>query len=125
VGDVGLVFALVTVGYMVGVWTGAMVFRHRQRAYEDAVPAAISSPRDHRPRFAGSGQTPLIARSLPSQQWLDAFDWRGPPAQPIYSGPISGGERRLIAASALERLANARLDLDLNHLREPRLEKSL
>jgi hypothetical protein len=43
-GDLGLVLALVFAGYIVGVWTGALVFRQRQRAYEDALPAAISSP---------------------------------------------------------------------------------
>jgi hypothetical protein len=42
-GDLGLVFALVTAGYMAGVWTGALVFRQRQRAYEDGVPATVSS----------------------------------------------------------------------------------
>lgn len=42
-GDLGLVFALVIAGYIVGVWTGALVFRQRQRAYEDAVPATVSS----------------------------------------------------------------------------------
>jgi hypothetical protein len=42
-GDLGLVFALVIAGYMVGVWTGALVFSQRQRAYEEAVPASSSS----------------------------------------------------------------------------------
>jgi hypothetical protein len=32
----GAVFALFTVGYIVGVWTAGMVFRQPQRAYEDA-----------------------------------------------------------------------------------------
>jgi hypothetical protein len=52
-GDPGLVFALVIAGYIVGVWTGAVVFRQRQRAYEDAVPAIVSS-------------TPVIVISPPS-----------------------------------------------------------
>ena len=43
-GDLGLVFALVFGGYILGVWTGALVFRQRQRGYEDAEQAAISSP---------------------------------------------------------------------------------
>ena len=43
-GDLGLVSAVVAAGYIVGVWTGALVFRQRQRAYEDAVPTTISSP---------------------------------------------------------------------------------
>jgi hypothetical protein len=42
-GDLGLVFALVIAGYIVGVWTGAVVFRQRQRAYEDAARATVSS----------------------------------------------------------------------------------
>jgi hypothetical protein len=42
-GDLGLVFALVMAGYMVGVWTGGLVFKQRQGAYEDGVPAAVSS----------------------------------------------------------------------------------
>jgi hypothetical protein len=35
-GLVGLVFALFTVGYLLGVWTAGLVFRQPQRAYEDA-----------------------------------------------------------------------------------------
>jgi len=35
VGILGIVLALFTLGYILGVWTGAMVFRQRQRAYED------------------------------------------------------------------------------------------
>ncbi len=42
-GVVGVVFALFTVGYILGVWTACLVFRQPQRAYEDGVPAAISS----------------------------------------------------------------------------------
>jgi hypothetical protein len=34
--DPGLVLALVVVGYIVGVWTGAMVFSRPQTAHEDA-----------------------------------------------------------------------------------------
>ncbi|HEX9098078.1 MAG TPA: hypothetical protein VF956_01170 [Candidatus Dormibacteraeota bacterium] len=33
-GFIGVVFALFTVGYVLGVWTGGVVFRKRQRAYE-------------------------------------------------------------------------------------------
>jgi hypothetical protein len=43
VGIVGLVFALFTVGYILGVWTACLVFRQPQPAYEDGVPAALSS----------------------------------------------------------------------------------
>jgi hypothetical protein len=32
----GVVFALFTVGYLLGVWTAGLVFRQPQRAYEDA-----------------------------------------------------------------------------------------
>jgi hypothetical protein len=35
-GVMGVVFALFTVGYVLGVWTAGLVFRQRQRAYEDA-----------------------------------------------------------------------------------------
>jgi hypothetical protein len=36
VGVIAAVFALFTVGYVLGVWTAGMVFRQPQRAYEDA-----------------------------------------------------------------------------------------
>jgi hypothetical protein len=39
----GLVFAFFTVGYILGVWTACLVFRQPQRAYEDGVPAAVTS----------------------------------------------------------------------------------
>jgi hypothetical protein len=35
-GVMGVVFALFTVGYVLGVWTAGLVFRQRQRAHEDA-----------------------------------------------------------------------------------------
>jgi ABC-type sulfate transport system permease component len=41
VGLLGVVLALFTVGYILGVWTSAMVFQQRQRAYEDAVPINV------------------------------------------------------------------------------------
>jgi hypothetical protein len=40
-GVVGLVFALFTVGYIVGVWTAFVVLRQPQGQYEDAVPAWV------------------------------------------------------------------------------------
>jgi hypothetical protein len=40
-GYVGLVLALFTLGYMVGVWTALLVVKQPQRAYEDAAAAAI------------------------------------------------------------------------------------
>jgi hypothetical protein len=42
-GDLGLVFALVTAAYIVGVWTGGLVFSQRQSAYEEAVVDENSS----------------------------------------------------------------------------------
>jgi hypothetical protein len=77
-GDLGLVLALVAVGYIVGVWTGAVVFRQRQLAYEEAVPAEIASPA----RF-------------------EAFARRGPP-EPVRSS--SEDELRLSAAFEAARL---------------------
>jgi hypothetical protein len=35
----GIIFALFTVGYILGVWTAFVVFKQPQGAYEDAVPA--------------------------------------------------------------------------------------
>jgi hypothetical protein len=35
-GVIGVVFALFTVGYLLGVWTAGLVFRQPQRAFEDA-----------------------------------------------------------------------------------------
>jgi hypothetical protein len=43
VGLLGIVFALFTLGYILGVWTGAMVFQQRQHTYEDAVPIQLRS----------------------------------------------------------------------------------
>jgi hypothetical protein len=43
VGLVGIVLALFTVGYILGVWTSAMVFKQRQRGYEDAVLMKVES----------------------------------------------------------------------------------
>jgi hypothetical protein len=45
---VGVVFALFTLGYILGVWTGAMVFRQRQRGYEE----------DMRRPYPGAGTRP-------------------------------------------------------------------
>jgi hypothetical protein len=35
-GVMGVVFALFTIGYLLGVWTACLVFNQPQRAYEDA-----------------------------------------------------------------------------------------
>jgi hypothetical protein len=42
-GDLGLIFAVVMAAYIVGVWSGALVFSQRQRAYEEAVTADMAS----------------------------------------------------------------------------------
>jgi hypothetical protein len=41
-GYVGVVFALVTLGYILGVWTALLVTRQPQRAYEDAAAVSVS-----------------------------------------------------------------------------------
>jgi hypothetical protein len=35
-GVLGIVFALFTLGYVLGVWTACLVFKSNQRPYEDA-----------------------------------------------------------------------------------------
>ena len=42
-GVMGLVFAMFTVGYIVGVWTAFVVLKQPQGQYENAVPARVSS----------------------------------------------------------------------------------
>lgn len=42
-GVMGLVFALFTVGYILGVWTAFVVLRQPQDKYEDAVPVRAST----------------------------------------------------------------------------------
>lgn len=41
-GFVGVVFALFTLGYILGVWTALLVTKQPQRTYEDAAAASIS-----------------------------------------------------------------------------------
>ncbi|HXN78407.1 MAG TPA: hypothetical protein VN965_06505 [Candidatus Dormibacteraeota bacterium] len=41
-GYLGLVLALFTLGYILGVWTAFLVLKQPQRAYEDTVPAPRS-----------------------------------------------------------------------------------
>jgi hypothetical protein len=41
-GFVGIVFALFTLGYILGVWTALLVTKQPQRAYEDAAAVSIS-----------------------------------------------------------------------------------
>lgn len=43
-GSTGLMFALLVVGYLVGVWTACLVLRHSQDEYENGArrqPAAV------------------------------------------------------------------------------------
>jgi hypothetical protein len=44
-GVMSVVFALFTVGYILGVWTACLVFKQPQRAYEGGFPATVPSPR--------------------------------------------------------------------------------
>ena len=44
-GTLNAVFALFTVGYILGVWTACAVFRDRQKAYEDDEPARTAPTR--------------------------------------------------------------------------------
>jgi hypothetical protein len=41
-GFVGVVFALFTLGYILGVWTALLVTKQPQSAYEDAAAVSIS-----------------------------------------------------------------------------------
>jgi hypothetical protein len=41
-GYVGVVFALVTLGYILGVWTALLVTSQPQRAYEEAAEESVS-----------------------------------------------------------------------------------
>ncbi|GAC1510145.1 MAG: hypothetical protein NVS1B3_12670 [Candidatus Dormibacteraceae bacterium] len=61
-GAIGLVVALITIGYFLGVWTGGLVFRQRQGSYEDAIPTA---------------QLVIPAKTHPER--LSLIDWRSPP----------------------------------------------
>jgi hypothetical protein len=41
-GFVGVVFALFTIGYILGVWTALLVTKQPQKAYKDAAAVSIS-----------------------------------------------------------------------------------
>ena len=51
---VSLVFALFTVGYVLGVWTACLVFRQSQTEYEEGAPWQV----------AGRSQVPVADREL-------------------------------------------------------------
>ncbi len=44
-GLAGVVFALFTAGYIIGVWTACLVLRQPQRVYEDGMPVALATAR--------------------------------------------------------------------------------
>jgi hypothetical protein len=44
-GTVGVVIALFTTGYILGVWAACLVLKHPQHVYEDGVPAAVADAR--------------------------------------------------------------------------------
>lgn len=54
----GLVFALFTVGYMLGVWSACLVLKQPQGQYEDAVPVRVSTA----PVIVLRGASPAPAR---------------------------------------------------------------
>jgi hypothetical protein len=60
-GYVGVVFALFTLGYIVGVWTALLVVKQPQRAYEEA-GAAFNSDR---PVIVLHPAAMTVARSSP------------------------------------------------------------
>ena len=41
----GVVLALFTCGYILGVWTAFVVLKQPQQAYEEGVPVAVASAR--------------------------------------------------------------------------------
>jgi hypothetical protein len=45
VGLAGVVFALFTSGYIIGVWTACLVFKQPQRAYEESLPVSLGIAR--------------------------------------------------------------------------------
>lgn len=44
-GLAGVVFALFTCGYIIGVWTACLVLRQPQRVYEDSIPLPLATAR--------------------------------------------------------------------------------
>lgn len=44
-GLAGIVFALFTAGYIIGVWTACLVLRQPQRVYEDGVTLSLATAR--------------------------------------------------------------------------------
>jgi hypothetical protein len=53
-GLAGVVFALFTSGYILGVWAACLVLKQPQRAYEDGVPPPMTGARTIVIRAAGA-----------------------------------------------------------------------
>jgi hypothetical protein len=45
VGFIGIVFALFTTAYILGVWTACLVLKQPQQAYEAGVPVSVLTAR--------------------------------------------------------------------------------
>src|SRR5450759_1066490 len=63
-GVVGPVFALFTVGYILGVWMACLVFRQPQRPYEDGVPATEEEDFLARMRAGGGTRLPVVVLTV-------------------------------------------------------------
>lgn len=63
-GVVGPVFALFTVGYILGVWMACLVFRQPQRPYEDGVPAMEGEDFLARMRAGGGTRLPVVVLTV-------------------------------------------------------------
>ena len=50
----GIVVALFTCGYIIGVWTACLVLKQPQRAYEDGAPASLAASRATLVRVVGA-----------------------------------------------------------------------
>jgi len=53
-GLAGVVFALFTSGYIIGVWTACLVLRQPQRLYEDGIPLPLATARAIAVRAVGA-----------------------------------------------------------------------
>src|SRR5258708_39130263 len=66
VGLAGVVFALFTTGYIIGVWTAFLVLRQPQRAYEDGTPASPATAGAIAVRAVAAERRLLAALSPPN-----------------------------------------------------------
>ncbi len=53
-GLVGMVFALFTTGYILGVWTACLVFKQPQQVYEDGITLSLGTARAIAGRAVGA-----------------------------------------------------------------------